>query len=170
MATHSSVLAWRIPGTGEPGGLPSMGSHRVGHDWSDLAAAAMISDVAHLFVNLLAICISICSDPLLIFKLDSFLLSCCMSSLYILDINCLSNIWFTNIVSHSGGCLFMLLLVSFVVQRLFRLMQSHLFISAFVAFAFGVTSKKSSLRQMSWVYCLYFLLGVLWLQVIHSSL
>ena len=39
-ATHSSVLAWRIPGTGEPGGLPSMGSHRVGHDWSDLAAAA----------------------------------------------------------------------------------------------------------------------------------
>ena len=39
MATHSSVLALRIPGTGEPGGLPSMGSHRVGHDWSDLAAA-----------------------------------------------------------------------------------------------------------------------------------
>ena len=39
MATHSSVLAWRIPGTGEPGGLPSMGSHRVRHDWSDLAAA-----------------------------------------------------------------------------------------------------------------------------------
>ena len=41
MATHSSVLAWRIPGTGEPGGLPSMGSHRVGHDWSDLAAAVL---------------------------------------------------------------------------------------------------------------------------------
>ena len=38
MATHSSVLAWRIPETGEPGGLPSMGSHRVGYDWSDLAA------------------------------------------------------------------------------------------------------------------------------------
>ena len=40
MATHSGVLAWRIPGTGEPGGLPSLGSCRVGHDWSDLAAAA----------------------------------------------------------------------------------------------------------------------------------
>ena len=40
MATHSSVLAWRIPGTGEPDGLPSMGSHNVGHDWSGLAAAA----------------------------------------------------------------------------------------------------------------------------------
>ena len=40
MATHSSVLAWRISGTGQPGGLPSMGSHRVGHDWGDLAVVA----------------------------------------------------------------------------------------------------------------------------------
>ena len=39
MATHSSVIAWRIPGTGKPGGLPSMGSHRVEHNWSNLAAA-----------------------------------------------------------------------------------------------------------------------------------
>ena len=39
MATHSSILAWRNPGMGDPGGLPSMGSHRVGHDGSDLAAA-----------------------------------------------------------------------------------------------------------------------------------
>ena len=46
MATHSSVLAWRIPGTGEPGGLPSVGSQRVGHDRSDLTAAA-----AHLLTN-----------------------------------------------------------------------------------------------------------------------
>ena len=41
MATHSSVLAWRILGTVEPDGLPSIGSHRVGHDWSDLAKAAV---------------------------------------------------------------------------------------------------------------------------------
>ena len=47
MATHSSVPAWRIPGMGEPGGLPSMGSHRIRHYWSDLAAAAVV-----------------CSDPL----------------------------------------------------------------------------------------------------------
>ena len=40
MAAHSSILAWRIPGTEDPGGLPSMGLHRVGHDWSNLAAAA----------------------------------------------------------------------------------------------------------------------------------
>ena len=46
MATHSSVLAWRIPGMGEPGGLPSMGSHRDGHDWSYLAAAARRSEFA----------------------------------------------------------------------------------------------------------------------------
>ena len=39
MAIHSSVLVWRIPGMGEPGGLSFLGSHRVGHDWSDLAAA-----------------------------------------------------------------------------------------------------------------------------------
>ena len=44
MATHSSVLAWRIPRMGEPGGLSSMGSHRVRHDWSDLAAAAILGD------------------------------------------------------------------------------------------------------------------------------
>ena len=43
MATHFSVLAWRIPGTGEPGGLPSMGSHRVGHDWSDLGVAVILN-------------------------------------------------------------------------------------------------------------------------------
>ena len=46
MATHSSVLAWRIPGTREPGGLPSMGSHRVGHNWSDLAGAAAAADLS----------------------------------------------------------------------------------------------------------------------------
>ena len=40
MSTHSSVLAWKVPRMGEPGGLPSMGSHRVGHDRSDLAVAA----------------------------------------------------------------------------------------------------------------------------------
>ena len=49
MATHSSVLAWRIPGTGEPDGLPFMESHRVGHNWSDLAAAAIKNKCYLLF-------------------------------------------------------------------------------------------------------------------------
>ena len=48
MATHSSVLARRIPGSGEPGGLLFMGSHRVGHDWSDLAVAAVMNEVPPL--------------------------------------------------------------------------------------------------------------------------
>ena len=47
MATHSSVLAWRITGTGKPGGLLSMGSHRVRHDWSDLAAAAIATIILY---------------------------------------------------------------------------------------------------------------------------
>ena len=49
MATHSIVLAQRIPGTGEPGGLPSMGSHRVGNDQSDLAAAAAMHSKSEIF-------------------------------------------------------------------------------------------------------------------------
>ena len=57
MATHSSVLAWRIPGTEEPGGLLSMGSHRVGHDWSDLAAAFNLAIVSKTFsVALILFC------------------------------------------------------------------------------------------------------------------
>ena len=51
MATHSRVLAWRIPGTEEPGGLPSMGSHRVGHDWSNLASAAISIYVYNLLMK-----------------------------------------------------------------------------------------------------------------------
>ena len=51
MATHSSVLAWKIPGTGEPGGPPSMGSQRVGHDCSDLTAAACLLAQCSLHVQ-----------------------------------------------------------------------------------------------------------------------
>ena len=51
MASHSSVLAWRVPGTGEPAGLPSVGSHRVGHDWSDSAAPAWIGHICVPFIH-----------------------------------------------------------------------------------------------------------------------
>ena len=54
MATHSSVLAWRIRGTGEPGGLLSMGSHRVGHDWNDLAVAARAVENTDFTLNRLS--------------------------------------------------------------------------------------------------------------------
>ena len=61
MATHSSVLALRLPGTGEPGGLPSMGSHRVRHDWSDLAAAAagFLSRIEKVVMNVLHVVLAI---------------------------------------------------------------------------------------------------------------
>ena len=57
MATHSSVLAWRIPGMVEPDGLPSMGSHRVGHDGSNLAAAAASTMVGYSKLNTLSLSI-----------------------------------------------------------------------------------------------------------------
>ena len=63
MAPHSSTLAWRIPGTGEPGGLPSVGSHRVRHDWSDLAAAATAGVYSHKGIihgRKASICLSCC--------------------------------------------------------------------------------------------------------------
>ena len=56
MATHSSVLAWRIPGTGEPGGLPSMGSHRVRHDWSDLVVVVFLPPKLFFHVHWLLKC------------------------------------------------------------------------------------------------------------------
>ena len=61
MATHSSVFAWRIPGMGEPGGRLSMGLHRVGHDWSNLAAAAAAFHILVCLCLSLLISESFCS-------------------------------------------------------------------------------------------------------------
>ena len=60
MATHSSVLAWRIPGTGEPGGLLFMGSHRVRHDWSDLALAELSKHSIYWFIWLHQVLLTAC--------------------------------------------------------------------------------------------------------------
>ena len=67
MATHSSVLAWRIPGTGEPGGLPSMGSHRVGHNSSNLAAAAAAVTVLMVLHGFSSFCLTITLQRFAIF-------------------------------------------------------------------------------------------------------
>ena len=77
------------------------------------------------------------------------------SSLYNLEINPLSDIWFASIFSHSTGCLFTLFMVLFAIQKLFNVMQSHLFVFDFVSFAFEVKD------QSQWVYCLCFLPGIL---------
>ena len=71
MATYSSVLACRIPGTGEPGGLPSMGSHRVGRDWSNLAAAAAV-------VSWLGFIFCLYSYPSYTAKFNSYSISLCL--------------------------------------------------------------------------------------------
>ena len=66
--THSSTLAWRIPGTGEPGRLPSVGSHRVRHDWSDIAAATAV----YIYINAI---FSICPTLSLHHCVHKFILS-----------------------------------------------------------------------------------------------
>ena len=116
MATHSTVLAWRIPGMEEPGGLPSMGSHRVGHDWCDLAAAAMtyyVSIICYLLSLYLLWWGRYTKFPP-VFKLDYYcLIIGSGSSLYILD-NFLYQIYLLQICSPSQWFGFLLSLPSFI--------------------------------------------------------
>ena len=127
MVTHSNILAWRIPWTEEPDSFLGYGVSRVGYDLVTEPAICKSSLEKYLFR----------SSAYFLIGLFIFLILRCMSCLCILKINSLSVVQFAIIFTYSEGCLFTLLIASFIVQNLLNLIRSHLFSFVFISISLG---------------------------------